>query len=392
MDKAILNNDIQEYINSNLKTDVADLVLRGMAFEAVEAKEVIEQIEAKKKAEKKLPTWYTTSNIIYPNKLNIEQTSSEVTALYKSHLVSGKRLIDLTGGFGVDCYYFSKQMDEIFHCELNNELSQITKHNYQILGKSNITCLNENGIDALKRMDQQFDYIYIDPSRRDSDRKKVFLLSDCTPNVKTFQGLFLKYAKHVLIKTSPLLDIKATKNDLNHVKELHIVAVNNEVKELLWILEREYNSEFNIKTVNITKKENQTFEFKLQEEPNAQVYFSLPLNYLYEPNASILKAGAFNTISGKLSVHKLHKHSHLYTSKELIEFPGRRFKIEKTIPYNKKALAKERIHKANVTTRNFPLSVGDLRKKLKIKDGGQLYLFFTTNLENEKIIVICSKM
>ena len=392
MNKAILNNDIQEYINSNLNTDVADLVLRGMTFEAVEAKEVIVQIEAKKKAEKKLPTWYTTSNIIYPNKLNIEQTSSEVTALYKSHLVSGKCLIDLTGGFGVDCYYFSKHIDEIIHCELNDELSQITNHNFQILGKSNITCLNENGIDALKRMDQQFDYIYIDPSRRDSNRKKVFLLSDCTPNVKTFQGLFLKYAKYVLIKTSPLLDIKATKNDLNHVKELHIVAVNNEVKELLWILEREYNSEFNIKTVNITQKENQTFEFKLEEEPKAQVDFSLPLNYLYEPNASILKAGAFNTTSSKLGVQKLHKHSHLYTSEELTEFPGRRFKIEKTIPYNKKALAKERIHKANVTTRNFPLNVGDLRKKLKIKDGGHLYLFFTTNLENEKIIIICSKM
>ena len=198
MNKAILNNDIQEYINSNLKTDVADLVLRGMTFEAVEVKEVIVQIEAKKKAEKKLPTWYTTSNIIYPNKLNIEQTSSEVTALYKSHLVSGKCLIDLTGGFGVDCYYFSKQMDEVIHCELNDWLSQITKHNFQILGKSNIICLNENGIDALKRMDQQFDYIYLDPSRRDSDRKKVFLLSDCAPNVKTFQGLFLKYAKYVL--------------------------------------------------------------------------------------------------------------------------------------------------------------------------------------------------
>ncbi|WP_438964121.1 THUMP-like domain-containing protein [Winogradskyella sp.] len=391
MNKHLLNIVVQEFIDSNLNSDISSLLLKGIDFEGIYSKEIIEQIEAKKRSEKKLPTWFQSPNIYYPNKLNIEQTSSEITANYKASLVSGNLLIDLTGGFGVDAYYFSKRVENVTHCEINTNLSMLVKHNYESLNVGNIKCLNENGIEALKGIDKTFDWIYLDPSRRDDTKKKVFLLSDCIPNVKTFQGLFLKYAKHVMIKTSPLLDIKATLSDLKDVKELHIVAVNNEVKELLWILERDCNSEFKIKTVNISKSEQQEFEFNFEDEANTQANYNLPLTYLYEPNTAVLKSGAFNVVSTLLNIPKLHKHSHLYTSKNLIKFPGRRFKIKKIIPFNKKVFAKEAIKKANVTTRNFPLSVGDLRKKLKIKDGGDSYLFFTTNLNNEKIIIICSK-
>lgn len=392
MNKNILNIEIQNFIDSNLKSDLASLLLKGIQFDDVSAKEVIEQIEAKQRCEKKLPTWFNAKNIYYPNKLNIEQTSSEITAAYKASLVNGIALIDLTGGFGIDTYYFSKRIEKVTHCEINETLSEIVQHNYKTLSVNNSNCINGNGIDTLKHIDQPFDWVYLDPSRRDNSKKKVFLLSDCTPNVKTFQGLFLKYAKHVMIKTSPLLDIKATKNDLKHVKQLHIVAVNNEVKELLWVLERSYTSEFKIKTVNIIKSEQQIFEFNFEDESGAAIEYTRPLTYLFEPNAAILKAGAFNSISCKLNIPKLHKHSHLYTSDELIDFPGRCFKIEKIIPLNKKAFAKEKINKANVTTRNFPLSVGDIRKKLKIKDGGNIYLFFTTNLEDEKVIIVCHKI
>jgi len=391
LNKHLLNIVVQEFIDSNLNSDISSLLLKGIDFEGIYSKEIIEQIEAKKRSEKKLPTWFQSPNIYYPNKLNIEQTSSEITANYKASLVSGNLLIDLTGGFGVDAYYFSKRVENVTHCEINTNLSMLVKHNYESLNVGNIKCLNENGIEALKGIDKTFDWIYLDPSRRDDTKKKVFLLSDCIPNVKTFQGLFLKYAKHVMIKTSPLLDIKATLSDLKNVKELHIVAVNNEVKELLWILERDCNSEFKIKTVNISKSEQQEFEFNFEDEANTQANYNLPLTYLYEPNTAVLKSGAFNVVSTLLNIPKLHKHSHLYTSKNLIKFPGRRFKIKKIIPFNKKVFAKEAIKKANVTTRNFPLSVGDLRKKLKIKDGGDSYLFFTTNLNNEKIIIICSK-
>ncbi|MEO1032866.1 MAG: class I SAM-dependent methyltransferase [Bacteroidota bacterium] len=392
MNKTILNIEIQEFINSHLKSDISTILLKGLPFEAIDAKLIIEQIEAKKRCEKKLPTWFNTPTIYYPNKLNIEQTSSEITAKYKADLVSGYSLIDLTGGFGVDSFYFSKTMESITHCEINPELSDIVQHNYKVLNTPNINCLNESGIDTLKRLDRPFDWIYIDPSRRDETKQKVFLLTDCTPNVKTFQELFLKYSKHVMIKTSPLLDIKATAIDLKFVKDIHILAVDNEVKELLWILERDYTSEFTIKTVNITKSTNQVFEFQHSEEASASVTYSEPLSYLYEPNAAILKAGAFNSVSALLKVVKLHKHSHLYTSNHLIDFPGRRFKIEKAIPFNKKEFSKERITKANITTRNFPLSVHDIRKKLNVKDGGDHYLFFTTNANNAKIVLLCSKV
>ena len=391
MNTDILNIEIQEFINSNLKSETSSLLLKGIPFKDVDARLIVEQIEAKKRCEKKLPTWFQTKTIYYPNKLNIEQTSSEITASYKANLVSGKTLIDLTGGFGVDTYYFSKQIETVTHCEINHELSKIVKHNYKSLDASNINCLNENGIDALKRMDTSFDWIYIDPSRRDDSKNKVFLLSDCTPNVKTFQGLFLKYAKNVMIKTSPLLDITATKSVLKQVKQLHVITVNNEVKELLWILERDFEEDLRIKTINIAKNENEIFEFSHNDESNIIAEYSEPLTYLYEPNSAILKAGAFNSVCAVLDVYKLHKHSHLYTSNKLISFPGRRFNIEKVIPFNKKEFSKLGIQKANVTTRNFPLSVSDIRKKLKIKDGGSSYLFFTIDKNNTKIIILCTK-
>ena len=194
---------ISTFEYSNLKSDISGLLLKGIPFEGIDSKIVIEQIEAKKRCEKKLPTWFNTKNIYYPNKLNIEQTSSEITAKYKADLVSGKSLIDLTGGFGIDTYYFSKQIEAVTHCEINAELSEIVKHNYKVLDVTNITCLNESGIDILKSLDTPFDWVYIDPSRRDDSKNKVFLLSDCTPNVKTFKGLFFKYSKKLMIKTSP---------------------------------------------------------------------------------------------------------------------------------------------------------------------------------------------
>jgi len=388
---SILNTEVQDFINANLNEDISKLLLNGISFSEIETKDIIKQIEAKKRSKKKLPTWFNSKNIYFPNKLNIEQTSSEVTANYKANLVSGNSLIDLTGGFGVDAYYFSKRIKNVIHCEINKSLSEIVKHNYKTLNINTIECLNENGIEALKHIDRPFDWIYIDPSRRDDTKKKVFLLSECIPNIKTFQGLFLKYANNVMIKASPLLDIKATLNDLKQIKELHVIALDNEVKELLWVLERDCKTEFIIKTVNLTKQSKQEFEFNIESESDEIAKHTEPLTYIYEPNSAILKAGAFNSISSQLNIPKLHKHSHLYTSNSLIDFPGRRFKIEKSIPFNKKIFAKEKISKANVTTRNFPISVGEIRKKLKIKDGGDIYLFFTTDLNNIKIILVCFK-
>ncbi|WP_055437061.1 THUMP-like domain-containing protein [Lacinutrix algicola] len=393
LNDAVLDIKNQEFIETNLNTDIGQLLLKKNLNTSVDLKLLIEQIEAKKRCQKKLPIWFSTKNIYYPNKLNIEQTSSEITAKYKASLVSGKALIDLTGGFGVDCYYFSKQIEQVYHCEIDSNLSNIVEHNYKQLNTKNISCIAKSGITTLKKDEKLYDWIYIDPSRRDESKGKVFLLKDCLPNVPEHIKLLFEHSKNIMIKTSPLLDISSGISELNHVKTIHSIAVNNEVKELLWILEQDYKGQIEIKTVNITKEDNQIFNFYLNEESSTTAELSMPLTYLYEPNAAILKTGAFNILAKKLSLKKLHKHSHLYTSDSLLDFPGRCFKISNVIDYNKKKFKREfNSVKANVTTRNFPESVQQIRKKLNLKDGGNDYLFFTKNKEDKTIIIITIKV
>ncbi|WP_298553345.1 class I SAM-dependent methyltransferase [uncultured Algibacter sp.] len=391
MNKDILNTYIQEFIKINTNSEISNLLLKGISFPEVDTKTIIEQIEAKKRCNTKLPTWFSTKNIYYPNKLNIEQTSSETTAKYKSQLLKGNSIIDLTGGFGVDCFYFSKQFKTVTHCEINNTLSKIVTHNFKQLDVYNIETIQTDGIEYLKKSSKIYDWIYVDPSRRHNSKGKVFFLNDCLPNVPEHLDLLFKHSKNIMIKTSPLLDLSVGINELKHVKTIHTVAVNNEVKELLWVLEYSFTGVISIETVNIKKKANTIFKFNLEDEKQTEPDYSLPLNYLYEPNSAILKAGAFNEISKQLEVYKLHKHSHLYTKNQRIDFPGRVFKIENIIPYSKKTLKSLSIKKANITTRNFPETVQQIRKKFNIKDGGNQYLFFTTDLNNNKLILITKK-
>ncbi|GAA4231005.1 hypothetical protein GCM10022291_02470 [Postechiella marina] len=391
MNRFILNTEIQAFINNNINADTTALLFKKTVFSSEELKLIIDQIAAKQRCLKKLNTWFNTPNIYYPNKLNIEQTSSETTANYKASLIHGLSIIDITGGFGVDCFYFSKQFKQVTHCEINETLSSIVAHNYRQLKTDTIKTLPKNGIDVLKESNTSFDWIYIDPSRRHDSKGKVFFLNDCLPNVPLHLDLLFSKANNILIKTSPLLDLSIGINELKHVKTIHIVAVNNEVKELLWVLENHFEGKITIKTVNLKKEKNEHFNFYLEDEKLIEPEYSLPLSYLYEPNASILKSGAFQSISNKLKVCKLHKHSHLYTSKNLINFPGRIFKIKTILPYNKKAIKKLGITKANITTRNFPENVQQIRKKLNIKEGGLLYLFFTTDRNNQKIVLITNK-
>jgi len=387
----LLHTEIQNFINANLKADISSILLKGTHFDAVKTQDIIEQIEAKKRSEKKLATWFHTENIYFPNKLNIEQTSSEVTAKHKASLIQGEAIIDLTGGFGVDCYYFSKCFKKVTHCEINPKLSQIVSHNYKQLDVKNIETQTVDGIDYLKNHDACFDWIYIDPSRRHDSKGKVFFLNDCLPNVPAHLDLLFKRSRNIMIKTSPLLDFSVGIDELKHVKTIHVVAVNNEVKELLWILEAGFIGDISIETCHIKKEKADVFSFILDEEKTTEPNYSLPLTYLYEPNSAILKSGAFDSISNQLQVSKLHKHSHLYTNDTLTDFPGRTFKIENIIPYNKKEIKKLGLKKANITTRNFPETVQNIRKKFNIKDGGDLYVFFTTDLENNKVVLITRK-
>jgi hypothetical protein len=392
LNKAILNIEIQDFISKNIDSDITAILLKGTQFPLVETKEIIEQIESKKKCEHKLPTWFQTKNIYYPNKLNIEQTSSEITASYKSKLMNGTSIIDLTGGFGVDCYYFSKHFEQVIYCELNKQLSELVAYNCKKLNIYNIETHAVDGVQHLIETNKSYDWVYVDPSRRNDSKGKVFFLKDCLPNIPQHLDTIFKCTKNVMVKTSPLLDLSVGISELKFVKAIHVVAVNNEVKELLWVLEQGFTNGITINTVNIKKGEEIHFDFLLEDEKNQESKYSNPLTYLYEPNAAILKAGAFNSITKQHDVFKLQKHSHLYTSEHLIGFPGRRFKIEQILAYNIKSIKNLGLKKANITTRNFPETVQQIRKKLNLKDGGESYLFFTTDYNSNKLVIITTKI
>lgn len=392
MDKKILDSEIQNFITNHIATDVAKLALQKNPFPEIPWIEILNQIAAKSKAKEKLPTFFNTPNIIYPGKISVEQTSSEKTAWYKSTLISGETLIDLTGGFGVDDFYFSKKTKEVIHCEINTELSEIVQHNFDVLGASNIQCIAADSLDVLKTQNKKFDWIYIDPSRRNDAKGKVFMLKDCLPNVPELLEFYFLRTDNILIKTAPILDISAGLSELSNVKHIHVVAVENEVKELLWELSKDYKGNPVIKTINSNKGNLDSFNFELSAD-GIGVSFGLPKKYLYEPNSAIMKSGGFDEISSQYRIDKLHPHSHLYTSDEIIDFPGRIFEIEKIIPYAKADLKLFLENKkANITTRNFPDTVEMIRKKWKIKDGGNVYCFFTTDMNNHKIVLICAKI
>ncbi len=391
MNTHILHKDVQDFITQNLKSNLTQLILKGSPFEGVSIQEIATQIVAKEKSQKKLPSWFQTKNIYYPPKLNLEQTSSEITADYKASLVSGKRIVDVTGGFGVDSFAFSKHFDVVTHCELNPELSAIAAYNFEQLSSNYVETYIGDGIEFIKNGATTYDCIYIDPSRRNDAKGKVFLLEDCAPNVpENLDGLFLK-SNTILIKTSPMLDISSAVSELHSVKEIHAVAVLGDVKELLFLLEKNFTGSISIKTINFQKTAIQKFGFIYQS--NVASTYGLPKKYLYEPNAAILKSGGFQQVSEALKLDKLHQHSHLYTADELVDFPGRTFEIIEVINYDKKKIKSLLPNKkANITTRNFPKTVQQLRKELKIKDGGHDYLFFTTDLNNQFICIHSKKV
>ena len=390
MNKNILDKNVQDYISKNLFTDILEIILKKQIFPKVSNKEIAEQISAKMKAKKKLPTYFKTPNIYFPNKVNIEQTSSEKTAEFKSKIVTGNVMIDATGGFGVDSMYFSKEFKKIIYIEENKELFEIVKANSKKLDL-NIEHLNDDGIDYVKKIDTGIDLLYIDPSRRNKENKKVHFLSDCTPLIDYDLIQSLQNFKTILIKCSPIIDLKKTINDLKVVSEIYIVGINNEVKEVLFNLNKQSNNDIKIKCIDLSNRELD-FEFCIDDinnkknDDNSEV-----LNYLYEPNSMILKSGAFGLICDRYDVKKLNTNSHLYTSKKLIDFPGRTFEVDSVVNYSKRNLKNLNISKANITTRNFPIDVKDLRKKSKISDGGKDYLFFTTNYLNNEIIIKTKK-
>ena len=301
-------------------------------------------------------------------------------------------MLDLTGGFGVDSYHFSQNFLSLVYCEKQKELAEIAAHNFTILGADNIKVCPVDGMEYLRESDRSFDVIYLDPSRRIKSGKRFFQLEDMLPPLPACLSLIWPHTDLVMIKTSPLLDISSGIADLGSVKEVHVLAVDNEVKELIWILETGFTSEPELIAINRLAEEDQRMSFRWSEEKQAVSRFHNPLEYIYEPNAALMKAGAFGLLSKRFDLYKLHPNTHLYTSGTLIRFPGRRYKVREVYHYKPKLIKSLRLDRAHVICRNFPETVESIRKKFQLKDGGDSSLIFTTQEDSTYICIHCERI
>ncbi len=387
-----------DFIRLHEREDVRELALKldKEKYRELDVELVLKQISGRQTAKVKIPSWFVNDDILYPVHLSLEQASSEATASYKASLIpdENKTFVDLTGGMGVDFAFLSQRFAKSVYVEQNWELCDIAGHNFEVLGLQNVAIENSTSETFLEKM-PAVDVIYLDPARRDDSGRKVIRIEDCSPNVSEIQDLLLAKAKKVLLKFSPMLDISLAIKSLKNVSEIHIVSVENECKELLFLLS--LNADDTIYTAVNLNKNNSTekFYFTSNEEQNTEISFTDTIGkYLYEPNASILKAGAFKSVAKQFNLQKLHVNSHLYTSDNLIpDFPGRIFEVKDWFTPNKKNIKTfvYNTKKANISVRNFPMSVVEIRQKTGLKEGGEVYLFGTTMADGEKVWVIAQK-
>ena len=403
-----LSPDTLRFIREHRRDDVRSLALQARRYPSVDMPAAITQISGRQIAKEKIPAWAGNENILYPAHLALEQCSSQVTAQYKAEIIGNLprtrqehpakagTFTDLTGGFGIDCAFLSSRFGHATYVERQEALCRIAAHNFPALGLNHISVCHADSVRHLQEM-EPVDCIFIDPARRDGHGGKTVAIGDCEPDVSALEELLLRKARHVLVKLSPMLDLTLALNDLKHVREAHIVSVGNECKELLLLLgqgETLPTDDIPIHCVNFTSAPApQALVFtRGQEKECACPYTPLLKPYLYEPNASVLKAGAFRSLSSLYKIEKLHPNSHLYTSDSLLpDFPGRKFRITSSCGFGKKEvkemLAAEK--KANLTVRNFPATVAELRKRLKLAEGGDTYLFATTLADGKKVLIRC---
>jgi len=386
----MLSGAVQAYLKENAEQSPSAVALKKSPFAELSSSELAEQVDSRQRLKNKLPHWLAAENIYYPPRQNAEQCSSEASALYKAALVSGKRAIDLTGGFGVDAWALSKAFEQVDYCELNAQLFPIVKHNFQALACTNVRCHLGDGLAFLQ--DKHYDLIYLDPARRDEHNRKMVSFADCVPNVISHQASLIAQAGQVMIKASPMMDISLALKTLENVKEVHVVAYKNECKELLFILEQGALTPPRIKAVNLPNKT--VFDFSLSEENAAPVTYALPKSYLYEAHSAVMKAGAFRSLSAQMKLDKLHPSTHLYTSDQYrSDFPGKVYRITHCLDYHKKSVAKvlEKAQ-ANVKSYNFPHHPPQIKKKLGIKDGGAPFLFGVKTMDEKYQIIVAEKV
>ncbi len=383
----LLNPEVQDFIKSKEKADILAVSLGKSPFGGVAPHELATQVKGRQTALSKFPTWARTPGIYYPPTLNLEQASSEKLGRYKAGLVGGGVLVDLTGGFGVDSFCFSQRAQKVHYCERDASLAAIAAHNFGQLGAAGIEVHPGDGLEALKSIasgEASIDWIYLDPSRRREGGGRVFRLQDYQPPVASLLPGLYKYSRDILLKTAPMLDLKEGGKQLGPVREVHVLGYQNEVKELLWWLQEDWEGPADLIAADLSTS-LPPLRFSEGAESLASPLWSEPLSYLYEPNACLLKAGAFKSVAVHYGLYKLHPHTHLYTSGSLLPFPGRRFEIREVLPYKPGKLP---FRKANVSARNFPEPVARIRKRNRIADGGDTYLFFVRCLDESLRVLV----
>jgi 16S rRNA G966 N2-methylase RsmD len=388
----MLTTEEQVFIQENLKKDTVRLVLEHHKYPDLDIKKLANQINIRKKATSKLPTWSNNDAIFFPSTISWQQCSSEYTAKYKAQLLKGKTIIDLTGGFGVDVFFFAQMFEVVTYVERDTELSEIVAYNYKVLNQKNIKIMNQDSLGFIENH-KPVDVIYLDPARRDAQQQKIITLEDSTPNILEIQEMLLSKANYILLKTSPMLDIHKAIKDLKKVESVHVVAVENECKELIFVLNKNADANINLTCVNIQRDGKMDIsEAKWEESINLE--YSMPNSYMYDPNKAIHKGGIFNKVGRDFDVKKLSANTHLYTSEKLVaDFQGRIFQLEKILKPQKKEIQKYLINgKANLITRNFPESVANLKKKWTINDGGNTYLLAVTLENAQKVVLLCKKI
>ena len=396
----MLSPELRLFIQEHLQDEPERLLLSAGRYPDVDVRMAAQQIAARQHIREKLPEWYTQPELIFPSALSCQQASSELTAKYKQELmpVDG-RIYDLTGGLGVDSYYFSQRAKSVLYMEQQPELYAAAVHNFAALGAQNIQALQGSCLDLLPTLPSP-DMIYIDPSRRGTQRQRLLSLEDYEPCLDSLRRLVFPHAARILLKISPMADIWESLRLLPEATEVHVLSVKNDCKELLFLLAPQVPQQLPPEAVKIVcvhwgreeKKEFCCFRRTDEQAARTQIRYGRPEpgGYVYEPNASLLKAGAFQWTALQFGLEKLAQHSHLYTSSRHVQdFPGRVFRIVRLWPFRSSGLhkLKEALPQANIAVRNFPLGAEALRKRLQIKDGGNNYLFGTTLQDGERVLI-----
>jgi predicted RNA methylase len=383
INNTILNPEFQEFLLSIEYEDIKSIGLKKSPFPSISAAEIAQQLKGLQVSKHKFPTLYSTKNIYFPPSVNLEQASSEATANYKANLVKGKSLVDLTAGFGIDTTAFAKSFEKVYHIEQNEALSEIVKHNSSILAPNLETYTGTFQSFFEENPSLKFDVIYLDPARRNSSGRK-FILEDLEPNILEWLPTFFEKSDKVIIKLSPLLDITSTLQQIDYISEIHIIALKNEVKDFLLILDKNHSTKNPlIKAVNLEANQNE-FNFHYEDEQDSIASFGDIQHYIYEPNVAILKTGAFKLLSQKYKLNKLHQNTHLYTSDEIMsDFPGKIYYVNQQIENPKKEILKM---KANLLVKNFNQPIDVIKKKFKIVDGGDVTLIFTQSIKGFHIL------